>query len=399
MSERIYITGLGAISAIGNNVPETLDSLMHSRTGIGKINYLGTRYKDEFLAGEIKLSDKQLADLVNDHNPDLNRNSYIAMLAAKEAVQNSGIDPTDGLRTGVISSTTVAGMGKTELYYKELFEKDDHLGVLDTHDCGDSTERIADFLGHVDYVTTISTACSSAANAIMLGCRMIRNGLLDRAVVGGVDALSKFTFNGFNTLMILDKEWCKPFDEHRKGLNLGEAAAFLVIEGETAMKQRNGKALAEIVGYANANDAYHQTASSPEGFGARLAIEQALLMAGLGPKDIDYINMHGTGTPNNDQSEGTATRAVFGDHVPPFSSTKAFTGHTLAAAAAIEAVISVLSMQYDTIFPNLNFSTPIAGLDLVPETQLLKTPVKTVLSNSFGFGGNCSSLIFKKVTN
>jgi 3-oxoacyl-[acyl-carrier-protein] synthase-1 len=384
------------ISAIGNNVPEAFQSLSNSQTGIGKINHLTTRYKDEFLAGEIKLSNKDLADLVKDNNPDLNRNSYIAMLAAKEAVIHSGIDTKDGMRTGVISSTTVAGMGKTELYYKELFEKDDHLGVLDTHDCGDSTERIADYIGNVDYVTTISTACSSAANAVMLGCRMIKHGLLDRVVVGGVDALSKFTFNGFNTLMILDREWCKPFDENRKGLNLGEAAGFLVIEGENALKKRNGKALAEVVGYANTNDAYHQTASSPEGFGATIAIQQALAMSGLTPSQIDYINMHGTGTPNNDQSEGMATKAVFGSNVPKFSSTKAFTGHTLAAAASIEAIISVLSLENNMIFPNLNFTTPIAELNLIPETKLLLTPVNKILSNSFGFGGNCSSLIFKK---
>jgi len=384
------------ISAIGNNVHEAFQSLSNSQTGIGKINHLTTRYKDEFLAGEIKLSNKDLADLVKDNNPDLNRNSYIAMLAAKEAVIHSGIDTKDGMRTGVISSTTVAGMGKTELYYKELFEKDDHLGVLDTHDCGDSTERIADYIGNVDYVTTISTACSSAANAVMLGCRMIKHGLLDRAVVGGVDALSKFTFNGFNTLMILDREWCKPFDENRKGLNLGEAAGFLVIEGENALNKRGGKALAEVIGYANANDAYHQTASSPEGYGATLAIQQALQMSGLTPSQIDYINMHGTGTPNNDQSEGMATKAVFGNQVPKFSSTKAFTGHTLAAAASIEAIISVLSLQNNMIFPNLNFTTPIAELNLIPETKLLLTPVNTILSNSFGFGGNCSSLIFKK---
>jgi 3-oxoacyl-[acyl-carrier-protein] synthase II len=384
------------ISAIGNNVSESFLSLSQSKTGIGKINHLTTRYKDEFLAGEIKLSNADLVDLVKDNNPALNRNSYIAMLAAKEAVINSGIDTNDGLRTGVISSTTVAGMGKTELYYKELFEKDDHLDVLDTHDCGDSTERIADYLGNVDYVTTISTACSSAANAIMLGCRMIKHGQLDRAVVGGVDALSKFTFNGFNTLMILDREWCKPFDENRKGLNLGEAAAFLVIEGENALNLRKGKALAEVVGYANANDAYHQTASSPEGYGATLAITQALAMSGLAPSQIDYINMHGTGTPNNDLSESMATKAVFGNQVPKFSSTKAFTGHTLAAAASIEAVISVLSLQNSMIFPNLNFTTPIADMNLIPETQLLNTPLNTILSNSFGFGGNCSSLIFKK---
>ncbi len=385
------------ISAIGNNVSESFLSLSQSKTGIGKINYLTTRYKDEFLAGEVKLSNADLMDLVKDNSPDLNRNSYLAMLAAKEAVINSGIDTKDGLRTGVISSTTVAGMSKTEMFYKEMFEKDDHLNVLDTHDCGDSTERIADYIGNVDYVTTISTACSSAANAVMLGSRMIKNGLLDRAIVGGVDALSKFTFNGFNTLMILDKEWCKPFDENRKGLNLGEGAAFLVIEGEDALRKRNGKALAEVIGYANANDAYHQTASSPEGYGATLAITQALEMSGLTTRDIDYINMHGTGTPNNDLSESIATKTVFGNHVPKFSSTKAFTGHTLAAAASIEAVISTLSLQHQLIFPNLNFTTPIAETNLVPVTELLQTPINTILSNSFGFGGNCSSLIFKKI--
>lgn len=385
------------ITALGNTVSEGLLSLSQSKTGIGKINHLTTRYKDEFLAGEINLSNKDLADLVKDSNPEYNRNTYLAMIAAKEAVIHSGIDTKDGLRTGLISSTTVAGMGITELYYKELFEKTDHLSVIDTHDCGDSTERIADYIGNVDYVTTISTACSSAANAIMLGCRMIKHGQLDRVVVGGVDALSKFTFNGFNTLMILDREWCKPFDENRKGLNLGEGAAFLVIEGEDALLKRKGTPLTEIIGYANANDAYHQTASSPEGYGATLAIQQAIAMSGLQPSQVDYINMHGTGTPNNDLSEGMATVAVFGNQVPKFSSTKAYTGHTLAAAASIEAVISVLSLQHQTIFPNLNFTTPIASLNLTPVTELLKTPINTVLSNSFGFGGNCSSLLFKKV--
>jgi 3-oxoacyl-[acyl-carrier-protein] synthase II len=221
--------------------------------------------------------------------------------------------------------------------------------------------------------------------------------MIDRAVVGGVDSLSKFTFNGFNTLMILDKEWCKPFDENRKGLNLGEAGAFIVIEGEAALKKRNGKALAKVAGYANSNDAYHQTASSPEGLGATTAIKEALEMSGLSPGQIDYINMHGTGTPNNDQSESKASVNVFGSHVPKFSSTKAYTGHTLAAAAGVEAVISVLSLQNNKIFPNLNFSTPISEFGLVPVTSVTDHQMKNVLSNSFGFGGNCSSLIISKV--
>lgn len=385
------------ISAIGNNVEEAYANLSNARTGIGKINYLQTRYKDEYVLGEVKLSNNELMDFITNHSPALNRTSLLGIAAAREAIANSGIDLKDGQRTGLISSTTVAGMCKTELYFKEMIEQARHLDVLDAHDCGESTEEIADYLGVKDFVSTISTACSSAANAIMLGSRMIKHGMLDRAIVGGVDALSKFTFNGFNTLMILDKEWCKPFDENRKGLNLGEAGAFIVIESESALKKRNGYALAMVSGYANTNDAYHQTASSPDGFGATLAIEQALKMSGLTPSQIDYINMHGTGTPNNDQSESKACINVFGNNVPKFSSTKAFTGHTLAPAAGVEAVISVLSILNNKIFPNLNFSTPIAEFGLVPVKQVTNHKINHVLSNSFGFGGNCSSLIFSRV--
>lgn len=385
------------ISAIGNNVQEAYLNLSNAKSGIGKVNYLNTRYKDEFVLGEVKLSNNDLMDYISSHSSTLNRTSLLGIAAAREAVLHSGIDLKDGLRTGLISSTTVAGMCKTELFYKDMVEKSEHLDVLDAHDCGESTEEIADYLGVKDFVTTISTACSSAANAVMLGSRMIKHGMLDRVIVGGVDSLSKFTFNGFNTLMILDKEWCKPFDENRKGLNLGEAGAFIVLESEAALKKRNGKALATVAGYANANDAYHQTASSPEGFGATVAIQQALKMSGLSPSQIDYINMHGTGTPNNDQSESKATVNVFGANVPKFSSTKSFTGHTLAPAAGVEAVISILSILNNKIFPNLNFSTPISEFGLVPVTQVTDCNINHVLSNSFGFGGNCSSLIFSKV--
>lgn len=384
------------ISAIGNNVQEAYANLSAEKTGIGKVNYLSTRYKDEYVLGEVKLSNEQLMDLIGDHSSALNRTSLLGIAAAKEALKQSGIDLKDGMRTGLISSTTVAGMCKTELFYGEMVSDGKHLDVLDAHDCGESTEEIADHLGIKDFVTTISTACSSAANAVMLGCRMIKHGQLDRVIVGGVDSLSKFTFNGFNTLMILDKEWCKPFDENRKGLNLGEAGAFIVIESEASLNKRNGKALAKVMGYANSNDAYHQTASSPDGIGATTAIKQALEMSGFSPSQIDYINMHGTGTPNNDQSESKATVNVFGANVPKFSSTKAYTGHTLAAAAGVEAVISVLSLQNNKIFPNLNFTTPIAEFGLVPVTKVTEASINTILSNSFGFGGNCSSLIFSK---
>jgi 3-oxoacyl-[acyl-carrier-protein] synthase-1 len=227
----------------------------------------------------------------------------------------------------------------------------------------------------------------------MFGARLIRHGLLDRALAGGNDAMSKFTLNGFNTLMILDKHPCKPFDKNRMGLNLGEGAAFLVLESEKALGNRSP--ICELIGFANANDAYHQTASSPEGYGPFLSMSKALETAGLKPGSIDYINAHGTGTDNNDLTEGIAIERIFGDNIPPVSSTKPFTGHTLGAAGAVEAVISILSLQHQNIYPNLNYKDKIEELKFEPVREL-RTGIKleNVLSNSFGFGGNDSTLIF-----
>jgi 3-oxoacyl-[acyl-carrier-protein] synthase-1 len=263
------------------------------------------------------------------------------------------------------------------------------------HECGSITELVADDLGIRDFVSTVSTACSSSANAIFTGARMIRAGLLDFALVGGADALTRFTLNGFNTLMILDKEECKPFDENRRGLNLGEGAAYLLLASDKGLKQLNKNPYARIGGYANANDAFHQTASSPEGTGSFLAMKGALENAGLLPKEIDYINLHGTGTQNNDIAEGTAVKLLFEPSYPKMSSTKAYTGHTLGGSGAVEAVFSVLAIQHGVIFPNLRLETPMKELPFQPVTSCITNQrVRHVLSNSFGFGGNCSSLIF-----
>ena len=224
---------------------------------------------------------------------------------------------------------------------------------------------------------------------------MISAGILDYALVGGADALTRFTLNGFNTLMILDKELCKPFDENRSGLNLGEGAAYLLLSSEKGLNQLGKNPMARITGYANANDAFHQTASSPEGTGSFLAMRGALDKAGLQAKDIDYINLHGTGTQNNDIAEGTAISILFDSGYPKMSSTKAYTGHTLGASGAVEAVFSVLAIQHGIIFPNLRLETPMKEFTFQPVTELLRNQrIQNVLSNSFGFGGNCSSLIF-----
>jgi 3-oxoacyl-[acyl-carrier-protein] synthase-1 len=247
-------------------------------------------------------------------------------------------------------------------------------------------------------MTTISTACSSSANSIMFGAQLIKAGYIDRVIAGGTDSVTKFTLNGFNTLMILDKNGCRPFDENRAGLTLGEGAAYLVMESEEVIKSRNNQVIAELTGYGNANDAYHQTASSPEGTGAWLAMDKALLHSGLNPEDIDYVNVHGTGTQNNDLSEGIALQKIFGTNMPPFSSTKSYTGHTLGAAGAVEAVISVMSINRGILFPNLRFETPMKELSISPINKVIKeVNVRNILTNSFGFGGNNSTLIISKM--
>ena len=168
------------------------------------------------------------------------------------------------------------------------------------------------------------------------------------------------------------------------------------MESETVVKANNRKVLAYVKGYGNANDAYHQTASSDHGDGATLAMEKALKVSGLQPTDIDYINAHGTATANNDLSEGRAIIRVFGDNVPDFSSTKAYTGHTLAAAGAIEAVYAVLAIQNGVVYPNLNFETQMQEFGITPQLTLKEKALDTIMSNSFGFGGNCSTVIFSK---
>ena len=398
MSKGVAITGMGIISAIGNNVAENFQSLVEGKKGISRISKIDTIHKDDIMVGEIAYTNSELEQLLGISSVNnYSRTGLIGALAAKEAVSNAGIKDMNAYKTGLISATSVGGMDMTEKYYYNYLENDTNHRYIESHHAGDSTQKIAEQLGiDKSLVTTISTACSSAANAIMLGARLIKSGQLDRVIVGGSDCMSKFTINGFKTLMILSDTYNTPFDENRKGLNLGEAAAFLVLESDAIIKAENKTVLGYVKGYGNANDAFHQTASSDHGDGATLAMEKALEVANLTVKDIDYINAHGTATGNNDLSEGRAIIRVFGSTPPEFSSTKAYTGHTLAAAGAIEAVYSVLALQNNVIYPNLNFKTQMKEFNITPQLKLKEKKLKTVMSNSFGFGGNCSTVIFSK---
>jgi 3-oxoacyl-[acyl-carrier-protein] synthase II len=398
MSKGIAITGMGILSAIGNNVEENYTSLIEGKKGISKVKNINTIHENEIMVGEISYSNstmEAMLSLPKEHS--FSRTSLIGALAAKQALVNAGIKDMGQYKTGLISASTVGGMDKTEDHYYRYIDDPKYQKFISGHPLGDGTQKIANVIGlDESMVTTISTACSSAANAIMLGSRLIKAGKLDRAIVGGTDCLSKFTINGFKTLMILSDTNSTPFDENRKGLNLGEAAAYIVLESDALVKAQNKKVLAYVKGYANTNDAYHQTASSEHGDGATAAMKRTLEVAGMQPSDVDYINAHGTATPNNDLSEGRAIMRVFGENTPPFSSTKAFTGHTLAAAGSVEAVFSVLALQNNIIFPNLNFKTQMKEFGITPETSLKSKELKAVLSNSLGFGGNCTSVLYTK---
>jgi 3-oxoacyl-(acyl-carrier-protein) synthase len=396
MSSQTFVAGMGIVSAIGNGLLANLQSLSNEKAGIGKMKFLQSVHSDELPVGEVKFSNEELAKIggLSLHLP---RTALLSSIAAYEALLDAGWDKSFSQRTGFISANTVGGMDKTENFFK-LFSKNSSAGKLTdvvNHECGAVTELVADHLGVRHFMSTVSTACSSSANAIFTGARMIRAGLIDYALVGGADALTRFTLNGFNILMILDKEPCKPFDENRHGLNLGEGAAYLLLASENGLKRLGRKPYALLRGYANANDAFHQTASSPEGTGSFLAMKNALNNAGIQPGEIDYINLHGTGTQNNDIAEGTAIQLLFDQSIPAMSSTKAYTGHTLGASGAVEAVYSILAIQQGIIFPNLRLQTPMKEFSFKPVTVFLRNQkIKSVMSNSFGFGGNCTSLIF-----
>ncbi len=397
MQNKVVVTGLGLISALGNNVNDCVAAFEKHQSGVAKIKRLKTNHV-ELSVAEIKSTNAELAAIAG-LSEELSRSILLSYIATKEAIATLPANFSADFRTAYISATTVGGMDKTETFYENYVDDKNapNIELIRHHDCGKITDFVAKEIGIKGMVTTISTACSSSANAIALGTRMIKQNLLDIAIVGGVDALTKFTLNGFNTLQILDTEQCRPLDESRVGLNLGEGAAYLVLMSENVAKQLNQEIFCNVVGYHNANDSFHQTALSDDAKGPTLAMQGALKKSGLQANDIDYINMHGTGTRNNDNAEGLAIQSIFKDKIPKLSSTKSFTGHTLGASGAVEAVFSALAIKHGIVFPNYSFEQPMENLNIIPERTFQKNQeIKHVMSNSFGFGGNCSSLIFSK---
>ena len=397
----IAITGEGIVSAIGLNKQEVLQSLLKKQSGIGKMKHLQSIHH-ELAVGEVDLSNEKMKEILGiPASQMMSRTALMGIIAIQQALDDANIIIDDilaqkkrgeHLRIALISGTTVGGMDITELCFDNLNEESD-LEFLHHHDCGSSTNFMAQHFGIFTEVTTLSTACSSAANAIMVGARLLKHGYADIVVAGGTEALSRFHLNGFNSLMILDHQQCRPFDNTRAGLNLGEGAAFVVLESDEIALKRGVKPHVYLTGYGNACDAFHQTASSENGEGAYLAMKEALDMAQVNPDEIQYVNAHGTGTPNNDQSESVSLQRLFGKNMPLVSSTKSFTGHTTSASGSIEAVICILAMQNHFVPANIGWKNQMET-GITPTLGVENIALKHVLCNSFGFGGNDTSLLF-----
>lgn len=393
--DRIVVTGIGGISAIGTTVAENRTSLIKGTCGMGRLEMFPSKFSDILPVAEIKVSTEALKEKLNAFGPGITRTTLLALHAIKETIADSGLtnEQISSFDTALIGASTVGGMCMTDEMLKDAQKDTSGSEYLASYDCGSTYMYLQKRYSLNGPVNTINTACSSSANAIMFGARLIRSGKVRRAIVGGADSLAKFTINGFNSLHILSPDLCTPFDQERKGLNLGEGAAFLILERE---EDAAGKKIhASVSGYANANDAYHASSLSDEGIGPYKAMSDALVSAKLDPAQIDFINAHGTGTENNDKLESMAMLRLFGK-VPAFASTKANIGHTLGASGAIEALYCILNLEEQELYPGINFKNPIPETQLQPLRMYQKTKLTHIMSNSFGFGGNCSSLIFSK---
>jgi 3-oxoacyl-[acyl-carrier-protein] synthase II len=393
---RVAVVAAGIVSPLGFGIEETLASLREGRDCVTPVTAFPVDRCRCKTAGQV--SDERLAK-ANDsqRHPDrLHRVAQMMILAFKEAlVQAEGIQPEL-----TIMGTTSGGMTFGEQYYRGLKAKEAHARHAAAQIANYTPQKAVmdaqEAFGITAPCQVIANACASGTNAIGHAFECVRSGRYQRVLAGGYDAISELVFVGFDSLQASTPERCRPFDSERSGLVLGEGAAVLALENFEAAQDRGATILAEIIGYGLSTDNHHLTQPNPSGIGPRQAMEGALRSAGIASGEIDYINAHGTATPFNDASEGKAIAELF-DGVP-VSSTKGMMGHSLGAAGAIEAVISLLALQHQLLPPNINFREGDADLALnIVANKAEAGRLRTVLSNSFGFGGTNASVIMRAV--
>lgn len=391
MARHPVITGLGVIASPGCGVDTIWEAVTQHRDGLKPLTLFPSPRYGPVPVGEIQLDLLQLGAPRN-----ASRSDRLGWLAAREAIQSAALPPEAfGDRAGIILGCSVGGSFDSERFLIQLI-KEGKFRPRPTrfHECHSTADLIAESFGLYGPGMTISTACSSSALAMAAAAEMIQAGEADVMVTGGTDSLARMTWGGFHALLLVDGQGCRPFDATRGGMSLGEGAGVLVIEAEETALRRGAKILARLSGWGASCDAHHVTAPHPEGAGALAAMRAALRRAGLDVAEIDYVNAHGTGTRDNDLAESKALKALFGERMPPFSSSKRFFGHSLAASGAIEAVVCVAALRHQQIPANPGFKEVDPAIGLTPVRQTTAAKLAHVMSNSFGFGGNNAVLIF-----
>ncbi len=385
---KVAITGVGIVSALGRGLDATEAALRAHRSGLGPLRRFASPRCGHLPVAEAAAPAAGEAGSV-----------ALARPAIADALAQAALPADLRGEAALVLGCTVGGMPETEEALRALLRDDlpaDAPGLAEVwrgHECGATTGALSAAFDLGGPGLTISNACASGAQALADAADLLRAGLAPAVVAGGVDALCRLTLNGFASLLAVDPEGCRPFDVARRGMSLGEGAAFLVLEPLERACARGALPLALLAGAGSTCDAYHATRPEPEGRGAEAAMRAALAEAGLAPGAVDYVNAHGTGTPDNDRAEGRALRRLFGDRLPALSSTKRAFGHTLGAAGAIEAAVCVLALQRGLLPGTAGCETPDPECEVEPLRGPRQARVRTCLSNSFGFGGANAALV------
>ncbi|MFA5321106.1 MAG: beta-ketoacyl-[acyl-carrier-protein] synthase family protein [Smithella sp.] len=405
MKKRVVITGLGTLNAIANNLSDFTHALQDGACGISAIDLFDTSGFRSQTGGQINNF------IARDYIPEnfsikrMSRADKLSFAATLEALRDAGLyPPPEELKgdTGVAIGGGAGGLLEAEAFHRDFLKNNGtnaKFSTLSSLFCASSADCIASSFGFTGPKSTFMTACSAGATAIGYARDLIVSGCASMMIAGGVEPMSRLTYAAFNALKSVDPETCRPFDKNRAGLSLGEAAAIMVMESLDSAWNRGAKIYGEILGYGITCDSFHMTAPDEQASGAVRSMLAALKDSGLSIEDIDYINAHGTATPVNDVTETKAIKNVFGRRAYsiPVSSTKSMHAHTLGASGALEGIVSVLALRHGFIPPTINYqqSDPLCDLDYVTSGSR-KADLRTVLSNSFAFGGNNTTLIFAK---
>ena len=391
----VAVTGAGLVSALGWTEQETWNALSAGQGGLGPLTLFPSERCGHLPVGQVQGDPAARSGLGRG-----SRSDHLAVWAASQAMANAGLGPGDiePTRAAVVLGGLTGGMMFMETALARLIQQETAEGLedLDLIECANAADRVAERFGMRGFRGTLSNACASGASAVALGCDLLQAGEADLVLAGGVDSLNSVLINGFNSLMLVAPDGCRPFDLERKGMTVGEGAGVMVLESVEHARARGARIRAEVAGHGASCDAHHATSPHPEGDGLLAAMERALAHAGIGPEAVDYVNAHGTGTKDNDLSEGKAMARLFGGRQPAVSSTKAFFGHAMAAAGALEAIVCLLALERQAIPPNLGLRQVDPDVQISPTATFTPAPLRVAMSNSLGFGGNNSALVLKR---